>query len=247
MKKLIALLVVLAFVVGVVGVYSSEAAVATKVIAKKVVAKKVVKKVAKKKVAKKKVVKKAAPKLAPIAPPPPPVAPVPPPPVAVKPAAPAGLFGMGINTALTGAYINTGKGSISGSIGVSGDWVLDDFVGLGPMVGLSANAVKYTVGLGGFYGGGGLKAIPVRAGGIIMLPADMMGGLETYLAGGLNYVVYGNDKTSGKIGGNASIGINFDLGMGLGKTGIALGYSAVRSNTRTSKGLSLSVSQPIVL
>lgn len=181
-------------------------------------------------------------------PPPPPVAPVPSAPVVAAPAAPsAGLFGMGINTVLSGAYINTGKGQISGSVGLSGDWVLDDFVGLGPMVGLSANSVKYTVGLGGFYGGGGLKAIPVRAGGIIMLPADWMGGLETYLAGGLNYVVYGNGQKSGRIGGDASVGINVDLGMGLGKTGIALGYSAVRSDNITSKGISLSVSQPIVL
>ena len=152
---------------------------------------------------------------------------------------------MGINTALTGAYINTGKGSISGSIGVSGDWVLDDFVGLGSMVGLSANSVKYTLGLGGFYGGGGLKAIPVRAGGIIMLPD--MGGMSTYLCGGLNYVAYGNGQKAGKIGGDVSIGMNVDLGMGLGKTGIQLGYSIVRSDTVSSKGLSLSVMQPIVL
>src|SRR3989338_307058 len=167
MKRLIGLLVVLGFFVGVAGVYTADAAV------KKVVKKKVVKKVVKK-AAPKKVAPRAFP--APVAP-----APPPPPPVAVRPApaaVSAGLFGWGINTSLGGAYVNTGKGSLSGSIGLSGDWILDDFVGLGPMVGLSAKAVKYTVGLGGFYGGGGLKAIPVRAGGIIMLPADMMGGLE---------------------------------------------------------------------
>src|SRR3990167_8430207 len=47
----------------------------------------------------------------------------PPPPVAVRPApAPAavsaGLFGWGINTSLGGAYVNTGKGSLSGSLGL---------------------------------------------------------------------------------------------------------------------------------
>ncbi|MFA5113552.1 MAG: hypothetical protein WC529_04570, partial [Candidatus Margulisiibacteriota bacterium] len=122
--------------------------------------------------------------------------------------------------------------------------VLDDFVGLGSMVGLGAKSINYTVGLGGFYGGGGLKAIPVRAGGIIALP---LAGLDSYLAGGLNYVVYGNSTTSGNIGGDAALGIKADLGLGLGKTGFELGYSVVRSKTVTSKGLSLSVSQPIGL
>lgn len=248
MKRLIALLVVLGFFVGIAGIYTADAAVA------KAAAKKVVKKVVAKKVVKK-AVKKAAPKKAPApvapAPPPPPVAPLPPPPppapVVVRPAAPAGLLGMGINTSLTGLYINTGKGSISGSIGARGDVLLDDFVGLGSMVGLSANAIKYKAGLGAVYGGGGMKAIPLYAGGVINLPADMMGGLETYLTGGLNYVIYGNNKATGKIGGDVAVGMNIDLGLGLGKTGIELGWGAVRSDTVTSKGIMLSVSQPIVL
>ncbi|MFA5113551.1 MAG: hypothetical protein WC529_04565, partial [Candidatus Margulisiibacteriota bacterium] len=103
---------------------------------------------------------KASMEVAPV-PPPTPAAPVAPAPV-VAPAN-AGLFGMGMNTLLTGSYINTGKGSISGSIGAMYSLVLDDFVGLGSMVGLGAKSINYTVGLGGFYGGGGLKAIPVRA------------------------------------------------------------------------------------
>ena len=233
MKKLIALLVVLAFVLG-LGI-TAEAAAAKKVAKKKVPAKKVVKKP----------VKKAMPAPAPVAPappPPPPVAPAP-----VKAPVSAGLFGMGINTSLSGVYINTGKGSLSGSVGAMGSVILDDFVGLGPMVGLGAKAVNYSIGLGYLQGGGGLKAVPVRAGGTIALPAEWLGGLESYLAGGLNYVVYGNNTTSGNIGGDAAFGIKADLGLGLGKTGFELGYSVVRSKTHTSKGLSLAVSQPIVL
>jgi hypothetical protein len=242
MKRLVGLFVLLAFFVGVAGVYSSDAAAVKKVVAKKKV---VVKKVVKKPVVKKAPIK-AAP--APIAPPPPPVAPVPPPaPVVVKPAANAGLFGMGLNTSLDGLYISTGKGSLSGSVGVMGNLVLDDFIGLGPMVGLSANAVKFKVGTGYVMGGGGIKAVPVYGGGIISLPAEWMGGLDSYLAGGLNYVAYGNGKTSGKLGGDVYFGIKADLGLGLGKTGFELGYSVVRSNTITSKGFSLAVSQPIVL
>jgi hypothetical protein len=239
MKKFLAMLVVVAFVLG-LGITADAATAKKVVVKKKVVKKKVVKKVVKKPV------KKAMPAPAPVAPappPPPPVAPAPAPVVAAN----AGLFGMGMNTLLTGSYINTGKGSLSGSIGAMGSLVLDDFVGLGSMIGLGAKSINYTVGLGAFYGGGGLKAIPVRAGGIINLPAEWMGGLESYLAGGLNYVVYGNSTTSGNLGGDAAIGIKADLGLGLGKTGFELGYSVVRSKTVTSKGLSLSVSQPIVL
>jgi hypothetical protein len=169
--------------------------------------------------------------------------------VPAKPAAAAsaGLFGWGINTDLTGLYINTGKGQLSGSLGLRADWVLDDFVGLGPMVGLSDKAIQYKLGLGYVQGGGGIKAIPVFADGVINLPADMMGGVKTYLAGGINYVVDGNGQTSGKVGGEISIGLKADLGLGLGETAFELGWAAVRSNTRSSKGLTLAVSQPIGL
>jgi len=177
-----------------------------------------------------------------------PIAPAPTPaPVVAKAAPSAGLFGWGLNTDLAATYISTGKGQFSGSGQLRGDLVLDDFVGLGPLVGLSANTIKYKAGLGVVDGGGGIKAIPVYADGVINLPADMMGGLETFISGGLNYVVYGNGKTSGKIGGEIGIGFNADLGLGIGKTGFELGWQAVRSNVHTSKGLSITVSQPIGL
>ena len=184
---------------------------------------------------------------APIAPPMAPMAPI----VAPRPvakAAGAGLFGWGINADIAGIYLNTGNGSISGTGVVRGDWILDDFVGLGPMIGLSAKAINYKVGLGVAYGGGqAMKAIPLFVDGVINLPADMMGGLETYLAGGLNYTLYGNGSTTGKYGAEISVGMNADLGLGLGKTGFELGWGAVRSNTASSKGITFGVCQPIVL
>ncbi len=67
-----------------------------------------------------------------------------------------------------------------------------------------------------------------------------------YLTGGLNYVVYGNGKTAGKIGGDVYLGGYADLGFGIGKTGFEIGYSVVRSDTVTSKGLAFSISQPIM-
>lgn len=173
------------------------------------------------------------------------VAPVPvpaPAPVVVKS---NGTFGLGLNTEFKGLYINTGKGAIQGSGGLMGNLVLDDFIGLGPLFGLSADNVKFKLGLAG-YDGSGLKAIPVYAGGTIHLP-QLLGGQDAYLTGGLNYVVYGNGKTSGKIGGDIYLGFTADFGIGIGKTGFEIGWSVVRSNTVTSKGISLAVSQPLAL
>ena len=180
------------------------------------------------------------------------VAPVPPPapaPVAVKPEGLTKLLRLGLNTNLGAHYIQDGKhSSIWGSSGVTANLVLDDFIGLGPKLGHLADTIKYTLGLGGYYvlGDGGIKALPVYAGGIIYLP-HWLGGQETYLSGDLNYVVYGNGQTSGKIGGDISFGVTADFGFGLGKTGFEIGYSVVRSNTITSKGLSLSITQPLAL
>jgi hypothetical protein len=183
---------------------------------------------------------KAATSVAPVAPP---VALVPPPaPVAIEPAP-------RLHATLAGQYIQDGKHStIWGSSGFVGNLVFDDFIGLGPKVGMSADSVKYKLGLGGFYvyGAGGIKAIPVYAGGIINLPR-LPGGQETYLTGGLNYVVYGNGQTSGKIGGDIYLGLAADLGLGLGKTGFEIGYNVVRSSNITSKGLSFSISQPFII
>jgi hypothetical protein len=250
MKKLISLLVVLGLLVGVAGVYDVNAA--EKKVAKKVVTKKV------KKVTKTAPMRKSAPSMAPVAPapPPPPVAPLPPAkaPMVAKPmAAPASLLGLGLNADLSGSYLytgKTGKGSTSGALALEAGLLLDDPLMLGSLVGLSANAVKYRVGVGGFYGGSGIKAIkaiPVLVEGIINLPADMMGGMETYVGGGVNYVLYGNGKTSGKVGGGIFYGLRGDLGMGMGKTAVEIGWSAVRSKTVSDKGVTVSVSQALAL
>ena len=167
-------------------------------------------------------------------------------PVVVLPPPPPGLFGMGVPVALTGLYINTGNGNYSGTGGLKGEVILNDFTGLSNMLGLAPKAINYKLGVGVADGGGsGLKAIPVYAGGTIALP--MMGGIEPYLVGGLNYVVYGNGKTSGKIGGDAGLGLKVDMGFGIGKTGLELGWGVVRSNTVTAKGVMFSVSQTLVL
>ena len=167
-------------------------------------------------------------------------------PIVIMPSPAPGLFGMGVPTQLAALYINTGKGTYSGAGGVKAEVMLDDFTGLGNMVGLAPKAIMYKLGVGVVDGGGdALKAIPVYAGGIITLPK--MGSVDAYLVGGLNYVVYGNGRTNGNIGGDAGIGCAVDLGFGIGKTGLELGWGVVRSNTVTAKGLMFSVSQSLVL
>lgn len=238
MKKIVALLVVFGLLLGVAGVYSADAA--AKKVAKKV-AKKAVKKAAPKKVAP----KKAAPVVAPVAPvpPPPPVAPAP----VVRPvvAAEKGIFGLGWNACLNGSYISTGKGSLGGILAARGDFVLADPLSLGSLVGLSADSVMYKLGAGFAYGNS-LKAIPVYADAVVKVPAAWVGGLDSYVGGGLNYVIYGSGQTSGRLGIQAYAGANVDA-FGLGKAGIELGYTAIRTKSDTAKGVSLGVTVPLVL
>lgn len=215
MKKLIALLVVCGLVMGLVGVYTADAAVAKKVMKKKVVVKKApVKKVVK-------------PAPAPVAPPPPmavPPPPPPPPPVA-RPVAPAptGLFGWGLNTAVD-------AGLIAGMMGLTGSVILPDPIGLGPMVGLPANAVMWKLGAG-YAQGNDKNKVSWRAphlivDGVINLPADMMGGIETYVSGGLNFIV--GRAAGGSYGGQAYVGVKGDLGLG-GKTYGQVGLGILRT------------------
>ncbi|MBN3032649.1 MAG: hypothetical protein JW873_00960 [Candidatus Saganbacteria bacterium] len=198
----------------------------------------------------------AAPATVAPAPPPPPVAPVPPPaPVAVKAAPTGALFGWGLETAWTGTYLMTGKGKINGGLGAKAEVVLDDMFGLGSMVGLTANSVKWKVGLGGHYGvdinGTRIKAIPINLDAMVMLPAEWIGGMATYVGGGLNYTIYGSGQKAGSYGAEVYVGMLTDLGLGLGKTGIELGWAAIRANgsspALSAKGLTLSVSQMVTL
>jgi len=236
MKKLIALLVVCGLVMGLVGVYTADAAVAKKVVKKKVVVKKApVKKVV-----------QPAPR--PIAPPPPIAVPPPPPPPVARPVAPAptGMLGWGLNTAVD-------AGLIAGMMGLTGTAILPDPMGLGPMVGLPANAVMWKLGAGYAQGNDknsvAWKAPHLIVDGLINLPADMMGGIETYLGGGLNYIV--GRAGGGSYGGGAYVGAKGDLGLG-GKTYGQLGMGILRTGTgsgphSTGFALGVVVGQTILL
>jgi hypothetical protein len=163
-------------------------------------------------------------------PPPRPVAPTPPPPrpiVRPAPAPTAGLFGMGLNTGATLGYI-----AGNSVIVARGDLILSDAMGIGPMLGLSEDAVAWKVGLG--YGQGKdindneKKVIPLFIDGVLNIPADVMGGVESYVGGGVNYVLYGTEQMSGSYGAQICYGIQGDIGMG-GKSYAELAYSIIRS------------------
>jgi len=185
-------------------------------------------------------------------PPPPPVAVPPPPPPAraalPPPAAPTGMFGMGLQTCVEG-------GLVAGMVGLSGNVLLADPMGLGAMVGLPANSVVYKLGVGYAQGNdtnsNTWKAVPITLGGVVMLPADMMGGIESFVGGGLNYVVYRTGQTSGSVGGDIYVGVQGDLGLG-GKTYGTVGYSILRTGASdkgaySSKSVTVQVGQNILL
>ncbi|MBU0573961.1 MAG: hypothetical protein ABIJ26_01555 [Candidatus Margulisiibacteriota bacterium] len=173
----------------------------------------------------------------------------PPAPVTPKPAS-MGMFGWGLDTSLE-------VGLVAGMMGITGNILLPDPMGLGPMVGLSADAIQYKIGLGYAQGNDKnskeWKAVPLYVSGIVNLPADLLGGVESYLEGGINYVITRSGNSSGTVGGQFMAGIQGDLGMGLGKTYGAIGYSVLRTGLdktmtndgRTSMSFSAIVGQKV--
>lgn len=185
-------------------------------------------------------------------PPPTPVAPTPRPPVPVaRPTAPTGgLFGMGINTGYSVGYL-AGKSVIVGR----GDIILADPMGVGPMLGLSEDAIAWKVGLGGALASKDIndnevKAIPLFVDGIVSIPADVMGGVESYVGAGVNYVLYGTGKETGSYGGQVYYGIKGDIGLG-GDSYAELAYSIIRSGATTSpysmKGIGINFGTELIL
>lgn len=254
MKKLIALIVVIAFVVGLVGMASAATSADVRAYIGTLNQKLVVAKANKNwtRVAKlKQMIAVQETRLAAMTTTSTPVA-VPPPPVQMS-AAPmsAGLFGMGLDTAYAIGYI-ADKSVIS----LRGDVILADPLGLGPIVGLPAESVKYRVGLGYTQGNdtndNTWKSIPLYVDGLIMLPADVLGGIESYLGGGINYVVYRTGQTSGSLGGEIYYGIQGDIGLG-GKSFAQVGYTILRTGSVTTgtaystKGIGIEVGTSLVL
>lgn len=198
---------------------------------------------------------KAEMEMAQVAPPPPPprpVAPTPPPPPRVaRAAAPtAGLFGWGLNTGVSAGYL-MGNSVIVGR----GDIILADAMGIGPMLGLSDDAVAWKIGMGGAMGKDindvEVKAIPLFVDGIINIPADVMGGVASYVGGGANYVVYGSGKETGSYGAQVYYGIKGDVGLG-GDSYAELAYSIVRSGADVTtpysmKGIGVSFGTELLL
>jgi len=157
----------------------------------------------------------------------------PPPPVSVRPTTSyAGWFGWGLDTGVTGGYV-----AGNSVIVVRGDLLLGDGLQLGPWLGLSEDTIEWKIGLGAALGtdtaGTAARAVPLFVDGIINLPADWMFGIENYVGGGVNYVLYGTGRAGGSYGGQVSYGLQGDVGLG-GISYAEIGYSIIRSGAITT-------------
>ncbi|MFA5840438.1 MAG: hypothetical protein WC890_07340 [Candidatus Margulisiibacteriota bacterium] len=144
----------------------------------------------------------------------------------------AGIFGWGINTGLTLGYV-----AGNSVMDVRADLIMGDGLGIGPMLGMSQNAINWKLGLGYCQGnditGTARKAVPVYFDGILNISPDILGGIQSYLGGGVNYAVTGSGQTGGSYGGQVYYGIQGDIGLG-GNTYVEVGYSIVRSGATSA-------------
>ncbi len=160
-----------------------------------------------------------------------------------------GLFGLGLETAGSIGYVMD-----KSVLALRADVILDDPIGMGEWVGLSKKAVKYRIGLGYTQGKDTKekewKSVPIFVDGLIMIPAEALEGIESYIGGGLNYVVTRSGSKSGDLGGQIYVGMQGDIGLG-GKSFVELGYEILRSGKTSpqysTKGFSVAVGQKIVL
>jgi hypothetical protein len=164
-----------------------------------------------------------------------------PPPAPVVQAAPApvsaGMFGWGLNTGYTVGYIAGNSVTL-----LRADMIFGDGIGLGSLLGMGPDAINWKIGLGGAMGndinGLNRKAIPLFIDGIINIPADLLGGVQSYIGGGLNYNLYGSGRVSGTYGGEVYLGMKGDIGLG-GNSYIEVTWSDIRSGTSLTPAYSM--------
>ena len=158
-----------------------------------------------------------------------------------------GLLGWGQNIDL-GGFIQAGNGVL----GFRANWLFADPWQLGSKIGLSEDAVEYKVGTGLAFGSdlnnNAINTIPLFADAVVHLKEGSLFGQDPYVGAGLNYNLYGTDSNFGTWGGQFYGGVLVDFGFASGKTGLEIGYSALRvGDIRSAKGISFSVRQPLRL
>ena len=209
---------------------SADAAVAVK----KAPAKKVMKKAPVKKVVKKAPVVVPAPMPAPVPAPMP--APAPKPIAKPAPKAAAPMMELGARA-----------GMVAGLTGLIGEITVPDTF-LAPMLGMSG--VSYRVGASYLTGSNTdyptsganqtAKIATINLEGVIGIPSDWVGGLDTYATGGVNYIVKADNGGNGGYGLTAGLGIRSGLaGIGLGdlpgKVCLEVGYGAEKVNAPANR------------
>jgi len=140
-----------------------------------------------------------------------------------------GSFGWGLLTDVSVGYLGGNSVTV-----IRANWVIPS---------LFHPRIDYRLGLGYLTGSDLLnqsfRTIPVYVGGTISLPLNLP--FETYVAGGLNFVVYGSQQKSGSLGGDISVGARGNIGLGQ-KSFIDIGWSGVHdSGNYSARGLAVNV------
>lgn len=238
-KKYLSLFLLLALAIGLNSIYAAKVSAQSKII------KKTVQKV---------VTPQIAPVEAPSTEPTPEAVEVPPPPPPIPPSFEVkvpeeekGIFGWGINTALSGNWVFSPS-----LLGVRGDVVFSDPLKIGEKIGLAEDAVEYKLGLGFAFGNDSnnnqIKTIPLFADAVLYLKEGSLFGMDPYIGAGFNYNLYGTGKKSGGMGTQLYGGVLADFGFASGKTALSLGYSGYRvEGTGDAGGIAFTVTQPLKL
>lgn len=158
-----------------------------------------------------------------------------------------GLLGWGQNIDIAGLL----QGG-NGSLGFRANWLFADPWKIGSKLGLAEDAVEYKLGTGLLFGSdinnNAINTIPLFFDTVLYLKEGSFFGLDPYVGAGLNYNLYGTGSKIGTWGGQLFGGILVDFGLASGKTGLELGYGALRvGDNLSAKGIFFSVRQPLRL
>ena len=91
--------------------------------------------------------------------------------------------------------------------------------------------------------GASQNAVAIFADGILNIPAELMGGIDSYVGADFNYVVY---RSGGSWGGSVFGGVKADVGLG-GASYVEVGYGAIRPSGTSMKGIGVVIGQELML
>lgn len=163
------------------------------------------------------------------------------------------LLNLGLNTEFGFSYVFSELKllSLSGIPIFRFSLVFDDPLLLGSYMGLSDDAVQYKVGTGYVSGSGNnqyINMVPLFLASTIYLKEKSFFGYDPFINLGLNYTLIGRGSSTSGVGFSLGYGMLYDFGIKYGKTAFLASYNSFQLGSEIpSYGISLSISQPIVL